>query len=378
MAQRDYYEILGVDRGASESQLKTAFRDLARQYHPDVSKEEEAEEKFKEINEAYAVLSDPQKRAAYDRYGHAGVNGMGGVDFTNIDLSDILGDLFEGFGIPGFGGFGRSAGRTRNIPRRGADLQHTINLDFEEAVFGTEKEITFARDEICHTCNGSRAEPGTSPKTCPTCQGAGEVRQARQSIFGSMVQVTTCPTCRGSGEQIETPCHTCHGQGLERVSVKKSVKIPAGVDNGNQMRLSGEGQPGTSGGPRGNLYVLIKVRPHKFFRRRENDILLDLNVNIAQATLGAEVDVPTVDGPEKLRIPSGTQPGKVIKMRGKGVPFVRSSGRGDQLVLINVQIPTRLNDEQEKLFKELAESLGTEVKPGEKGFFDTLKDVLGL
>jgi molecular chaperone DnaJ len=378
MTQRDYYEILGVERGASDDDLKSAFRGLARKYHPDVSQEADAEEKFKEINEAYAVLSDRDKRAAYDRFGHAGVNGMGGADFTNIDLSDILGDLFEGFGIPGFGGFGRSSSRSRNMPRRGADLQVTVTLDFKEAVFGIEKEVSFARDEVCSHCNGSRAEPGTSPKTCETCNGAGEVRQARQSIFGSMVQVTTCPTCRGAGEIIETPCRICQGRGLERKSIKKIVNIPAGVDNGNQMRLSGEGQPGTNGGPRGNLYVLIRVRQHQFFRRRENDILLDLNVNVAQAALGAEVEVPTVDGPEKLHIPTGTQPGKVIKMRGKGVPYVRSSGRGDQLVLINVTIPTRMNEEQKQLFEQLAESLGTEVKPGEKGFFDTLKDVLGF
>jgi molecular chaperone DnaJ len=378
MAQRDYYEVLGVDRGASDDELKSAFRGLARKYHPDVSQETDAEEKFKEINEAYAVLSDSEKRAAYDRFGHAGVNGMGGVDFTNIDLSDILGDLFEGFGIPGFGGFGRASGRSRNMPRRGADLQVTVTLDFEEAVFGVEKEISFPRDEVCSRCSGSRAEPGTSSRTCSTCQGAGEVRQARQSIFGSMVQVTTCPTCRGAGEIIESPCRTCQGRGLERKTVKKVVNIPAGVDNGNQMRLSGEGQPGTNGGPRGNLYVLIRVRSHQFFRRRENDIMLDLNINVAQATLGAEVEVPTVDGPEKLQIPTGTQPGKVIKMRNKGVPYVRSSGRGDQLVLINVAIPTRLNEDQKALFEQLADSLGTEVKPGEKGFFDTLKDVLGL
>ncbi len=378
MAQRDYYEVLGVSRNASDDDLKSAFRGLARKYHPDVSQEADAEEKFKEINEAYAVLSDREKRAAYDRFGHAGVNGMGGVDFTNIDLSDILGDLFEGFGIPGFGGFGRASGRSRNMPRRGADLQVTVTLDFEEAVFGVEKEISFARDEVCSHCSGTRAEPGTSANTCHTCQGAGEVRQARQSIFGSMVQVTTCPTCRGTGEIIETPCRTCQGRGLERKTVKKIVNIPAGVDNGNQMRLSSEGQPGTNGGPRGNLYVLIRVRSHPFFRRRENDILLDLNVNVAQATLGAEVEVPTVDGPAQFKIPAGTQPGKVIKMRGKGVPYVRGSGRGDQLVLINVAIPSRLSEDQRALFEKLAESLGTEVKPGEKGFFDTLKDVLGL
>ncbi len=376
MAQRDYYETLGVPRGASDDELKSSFRNLARKYHPDVSKEPNAEEKFKEINEAYAVLSDGQKRAAYDRYGHAGVNGMGGADFTNIDLSDILGDLFQGFG---FGNFGRANTRSRNQPRRGEDLQHTATLEFEEAVFGVEKEISFQRDEVCHACNGSRAEPGTSSIKCGTCKGSGEVRQARQSIFGQMVQVTTCPTCRGSGETIQTPCRTCQGRGLERKTISKMVSIPAGVDTGNQMRLVGEGQPGANGGPKGNLYLVLRVKDHQFFQRRENEILLDLHINVAQATLGAHVEVPTVDGPEKIHIPGGTQPGKVIKLRNKGIPNVRGGARGDQLVMISVEVPTRLSDEQRALFEKLAESLGTDVTPGGgKGFLDTVKDFLGL
>jgi molecular chaperone DnaJ len=375
MAKRDYYEIVGVPRNASQDDLKSAFRQLARKYHPDVSQESDAEERFKEINEAYAVLSDEQKRNAYDRFGHAGLDGVGGVpDFTNIDLSDILGEIFGGFG---FGGFGRSAQRMRNMPRRGEDLQYTVNLNFEESVFGVEKEVTINRDEICATCNGTRAEPGTSPVRCSTCGGHGEVRQTRQSFFGSMVQVTTCPTCGGSGETISTPCHTCNGRGMERKTVRKVVSIPAGVDSGNQIRLAGEGQPGVNNGPPGNLYLLIKVKPHKYFRRRNNDILLDLNINVAQATLGAEVEVPTIDGSEKLEIQSGTQPGKVITMRGKGVPHIRGSGRGDQLVVVNVEIPKRLSGDQHKIFEELAESLGTEVKPQERGFFDKLMDVLG-
>jgi molecular chaperone DnaJ len=374
MSKADYYETLGVARTATPDELKSAFRNLARRYHPDVSQEPDAEEKFKEINEAYAVLSDAEKRTAYDRFGHAGVNGMGGVDFTNVDLSDILGDLFSSFG---FGGFGRA--RSRTAPRRGEHLQYTLTLEFEESVSGIEKEIQFTRDEICSRCAGSRAEPGTSSVRCETCGGQGEVRQARQSLFGTITQVTTCPTCGGVGERIETPCRTCDGRGLERVMAKKMVTIPAGVDNGNQIRLSGEGQPGSNGGPKGDLYILVRVKPHKFFRRSNNDIHIDLNVNVAQAALGAEVTVPTVDGDEKLSIPVGTQPGKVIKMRGKGIPDVHGSGRrGDQLVLINVVIPNRLSDKQRELFEKLAESLGTEVKPGERGFFETLKDVLGL
>lgn len=374
MTQRDYYEVLGVPRNASNDDLKSAFRRLARQYHPDVNNEPDAEERFKEINEAYAVLSDAERRAAYDRYGHAGVRGPGGatdftVDFS--DFADIFGDLF------GFGGFGRTSRRSRNAPRRGADLQYRLELTFEEAIFGVEREIEITRDEVCATCQGSGAEPGTSPVRCATCNGNGEVRQVRQTILGSMVQVSTCPTCNGSGETIASPCHTCQGRGLERRTRKKMVNIPAGVDNGTQIRLAGEGQPGVNGGPNGSLYIAVQVKAHKFFRRRDNDVLLDLDINIAQATLGAEVEIPTVDGQAKLKIPSGTQPGKVLRMRGKGVPHLRGNGRGDQLVIVNVEVPTRLTSEQRRLFEQLAKSLGSDVRPQERSFLDWLKETLG-
>ncbi len=374
MAQRDYYEILGVPRDASPDMLKQAFRRLARQYHPDVNDSPDAEERFKELNEAYAVLSDQDKRAAYDRFGHAGVQGAGGipdVDFSTIDFADIFGEFF---------GFGRSWGgrRASNAPRRGQDLQYTLHLTFEEAVFGVEKEIEITRDEVCNTCDGSGAEPGTSPARCATCDGRGEVRQARQTFFGSMVQVTTCPTCNGRGETISTPCHNCQGRGLDRRTIKKAVEVPPGVDSGNQIRLSGEGQPGMNGGPPGNVYLEVRVRPHKFFRRRDNDILLDLNINVAQAALGAEVEIPTVDGPVDFSIPSATQPGQILRMRGLGVPHLRGNGRGDQLVIVNVEIPKRLSGEQRQLMEQLAESMGSEVRPQERGFFDRLKEVLGV
>lgn len=372
---RDYYETLGTSKGASEADLKSAFRNLARKYHPDVSKEPNAEEKFKEINEAYAVLSDVEKRAAYDRFGHAGVQGAGGVpDFTNVDFSDIFGDLGDMFG---FGGFGRSSRRSRNAPRRGADLQYRVHLSFKEAVFGAEKEIEITRDEVCNTCQGTGAKPGTSPTRCSTCGGSGEVRQSRQTIFGSMVQVVSCPACGGKGEVITSPCPTCEGHGQVRNTRRKVVTIPAGVDTGTQIRLAGEGQPGINGGPAGNLYLIIQVRPHKYFRRRDNNIMLDLNVNIAQATLGDEVEVPTVDGQAFLKIPAGTEPGKIIRMRGKGIPYLRSNGRGDQLVIVNVSIPKSLTTEQQSLFEQLGKSLGTEVIPQGRGFFERLKDVLG-
>jgi molecular chaperone DnaJ len=373
MTQRDYYEILGVPRSASNDDLKAAFRKLARQYHPDVNKSPDAEERFKEMNEAYAVLSDPEKRSAYDRFGHAGVRGVGGApDFSvDFDFSDIFGDLF------GFGGFGRSSARNRNAPRRGADLQYRLDLTFEEAVFGIEKEVEVTRDEVCSTCSGSGAKPGTSPTRCSNCNGTGEVRQVRQTFLGSMVQVATCPVCRGQGETISSPCTTCQGRGLERRTRRKLVEIPGGVDSGTQIRLAGEGQPGENGGPNGHLFIAIQVKPHKFFRRRDYDILLDLNINVAQAALGADVEVPTVDGLTNLRIPAGTQPGKVLTLKGKGVPHLRSNGRGDQMVIINLEIPARLNADQRKLFEELAKSLGTEVHPTERGFLDWLKETLG-
>lgn len=373
MTQRDYYEVLGVSRSATQDELKAAFRRLARQYHPDVNDSPDAEEHFKEINEAFAVLSDQQRRGAYDRYGHEGVRGPNGMPNFTVDFSDfadIFGDLF------GFGGFGRTSQRARNAPRRGADLQYRLDLAFEDAVFGVEKEIEITRDELCVTCNGSGAEPGTSPIRCSTCNGSGEVRRTRQTILGSMVQVTTCPICNGQGETISTPCHTCKGRGLERRNRKKVISVPAGVDSGTQIRLAGEGQPGVNGGPNGNLFIAIKVKAHKYFHRREYDVLLDLNVNIAQATLGADVEIPTVDGPTMLKIPNGTQPGKILRLRDKGIPKLRGNGRGDQLVVINVEVPINVNNDQRQLFEQLAESLGSEVRPQERGFLDWLKEAL--
>ncbi|MEW6093836.1 MAG: molecular chaperone DnaJ [Chloroflexota bacterium] len=376
MTNRDYYDILGVPRNASSEDIKAAFRKLARQYHPDVSKETNAEERFKEINEAYGVLSDPEKRRRYDQFGRQGLGDMGGVnmhDYT-MDFSDLVEELFGSFGF----GFGGTSGARSRRPRRGRDLQVQVVLTFEEAVFGVEKTIEVTRNEVCSTCRGSGAEPGTSPQRCQTCGGRGEVRQVRQTIFGSMMQSGPCPTCGGRGEVIGTPCHTCRGQGLERKTVRKVVPIPAGVDTGTQIRLAGEGEPGALGGPQGNLYLVVSVQPHKFFKRRENDILLNLDINVAQAVLGAEVEVPTVGGKnEKLSIPAGTQPGKVFTLKGRGVPYLRKTGRGDQRVIVNVEIPSRLTKEQRDLFDKLAATLGTTVKPKEKGFLDWLNEALG-
>ncbi len=371
MEKRDYYDILGVKKSANQDEIKSAFRSLARQYHPDVNKEPDAEERFKEINEAFMVLSDEQKRSIYDRYGHEGLRSTGGMpDWNTIDPFDIFEQFFGGLG-------GFSSRKTRNVPRRGEDLYYSISMEFNEAAFGAERELEITRDEVCDRCKGNGAEPGTSPETCNTCQGRGEVRQVRQTFLGSMVQVTTCPQCSGTGRVITHRCKTCSGRGYERKSLKKTVPIPAGVDNGTQIRLSGEGQPGASGGPRGNLYIEVKVKDHKYFHRKEDDVLLDLNINIAQAALGADIKVPTLEGDSKLTIPPGTQPGKVFKLKSKGIPHLRASGRGDQLVIVNVEIPARLSSEQRKLFEGLAETLGSEVLPQERSFLDILKDVLG-
>jgi molecular chaperone DnaJ len=371
MSNRDYYEILGVGKNASDDELKSAFRKLARQYHPDVNKDHDAEEKFKELNEAYGVLSDKDKRARYDRFGKEGLGNMGGGfhDYT-VDFNDIFEDLLSGFGFS-------SGHRSRKSPRRGRDLQMQMTLKFEEAVFGAEKEIEFEREDTCSRCNGSGAEPGTSPTKCSTCNGQGEVRQVRQTFLGQMVQTATCPACNGHGETISSPCRTCRGGGLERRKIKKKVQVPPGVDTGTQIRLAGEGGPGVFGGPNGNLFLLLGVQSHKFFKRRENDIILNLDINLAQAVLGADVEVPTIDGDEKLKIPAGTQAGKVFHLKGKGVPHLHRSGRGNELVIVNVEIPTKLTKEQRELFEKLAESLGTTVHPKEKGFIDWLNDAFG-
>jgi len=371
MAKKDYYEVLGVSKSCSKEELKSAFRKLARQYHPDVNNSPDAEEHFKEINEAFMVLSDDEKRSIYDRFGHEGLRSAGGMpDWNTMDPFDIFEQFFGSFG-----GFGTR--QRRNVPRRGEDLYYSISLDFDEAAFGADQEIEITRSEECERCKGSGSEPGSGPETCSSCQGRGEVRQVRQTFLGSMVQVTTCPECGGMGRVISHRCKSCSGSGYERKSIKKVVPIPAGVFTGTQIRLAGEGQPGSNGGPRGNLYIEIKVKPHKYFRRREDDVLLDLNINIAQAVLGAEVQVPTLEGDVKLVIPPGTQPGKVFRLRGKGISHLRGSGKGDQLVVVNVDIPNRLTSEQRQLFEKLAGTLGSEVLPQERGFFDILKDVLG-
>ena len=371
--KRDYYEALGISKNANDQEIKKAFRRLARQYHPDVSDDPNASDKFKEINEAHEVLSDPQKRAAYDRFGHNGLNGMG---FDPSDFSGFAGNvssIFEEI----FGGFAGTT-RQRNAPRRGADLRYDMTLSFEEAVLGVEKEIEFRRPEQCDHCRGSGADPGTSPARCHTCNGSGEVRQTRQSILGAFVNVTTCPQCRGSGELITSPCSVCRGQKTVQKSVTRPVKVPAGVDNETQLRLTGEGAPGVNNGPPGSLFIRFHVRKHEIFQRRNNDILLDLELNVAQAALGDEILVPTIEGEEEITIPAGTQSGTVVRLRNKGIPYLRREGRGEQLVIVQVGIPKKLSHEQEELFLQLAQTLGKEVIPKrDRGILSQLKDALG-
>jgi len=385
MSKRDYYDVLGVAKGASKDEIKKAYRQMARKFHPDVSQEADAEAKFKEVNEAYEILSDDQKRGMYDRFGHAGLGntggfgGAGGFDFSGGGFRDPFEIFEEVFG--GLGGFGgRTAGaRQAHRPHRGADLRYELQLEFEEAVFGAEKEIEVPRQEVCPTCNGNKAEPGTQPIRCPECNGTGEVR--RQAGF--FINISTCPRCRGAGEIITAPCRECSGRGNVVKTRHLSVKIPGGVDNGTQIRLSGEGEAGVYGGPPGNLYVVVKVKPHVYFRRQDDTIHLELAINITQAALGDEVEVPTLDGNELMTIPAGTQTGDNIRLRGKGVPRLRRDGtansRGDQVVTIQVRTPTNLSKEQRKMLLELGRTLDREVVPQrEKSFFDRLRDALGV
>ncbi|KPK11767.1 MAG: molecular chaperone DnaJ [Anaerolineae bacterium SG8_19] len=368
--KRDYYEVLGVDRSASKEDLKRAYRRMARKFHPDVNKDSGSDERFKEINEAYEVLSNDSTRATYDRFGHAGVQGAG-AGFNDFSGFGSVADIFEEF----FTGFGT---RRRKGPRRGADLRYDLAISFEEAVFGVEKDIQVRRPEICPNCYGSGAEPGTNPVRCTNCNGTGEVRQMRQSFLGSFVNVVTCPVCNGSGETIPSPCTVCNGQKQIQQQRTLNVKIPPGVDNDTQIRLSGEGTPGIDGGPPGNLFVVLHVEKHEYFRRRGDDILLEMEINVAQAALGDEIKVPTVDGEETLIIPAGTQSGTVFPLRGRGVPHLRRSGRGDQLVITHVAVPKKMTPEQKKLMEELARTLGKEVIPQrEKSILGQLKDVLG-
>ena len=365
--KRDYYEVLGVSRNASDDELKKSFRRLAKQYHPDANKEQGAETRFIEINEAYEVLSDPQKRAAYDRYGHAGLNGSAGAGFGDFAGFSSINDLFETF-------FAGATGTTRRSgTQRGADLRYDLTITFEEAVFGCQKEIELPRWETCSSCRGSGAQPGTSTARCSSCQGTGEIRRVQQSIFGQFVNVTMCERCRGEGRVITTPCEKCRGQGRVRNNRRVVVNIPAGVDDGINVRVTGEGEVSARGGTPGNLYVILTVKPHPYFKRSGNDILYELPISFTQAALGDEVEVQTVDGKTTaLKIPAGTQTNRSFRLKGMGVPVVHSSARGDQHVIVKVVTPSNLTPEQKRLLEEFARLEREQAEQNDKNIFRNL------
>ena len=368
--KRDYYEVLGLPRTASDEEVRKAFRKLALEYHPDRNRSPDATERFKEVNEAYQVLTDAEKRARYDRMGHAGVNMNGGAGFEGFTDFGGFGDIFEAF----FGG----GARTRSTARRGADLRITLMLAFEEAAFGVEKEREIRRTEVCRRCMGTRSEPDTSPVTCLNCSGTGEVRRAAQSIFGQFMQVSTCGRCGGEGRVVSDPCGKCGGSGTESRKRKIAISVPAGIETGTQIRLSGEGEAGVGGGGPGDLYAAIRVRPHPLFERSGNDVLASLHVNIAQATLGTSVEVPTLDGERELKVPAGSQTGDVLRLDGMGIPHLgRENRRGSHLVTVVVDVPRSLTERQRELIEELAESLGETTDGGDKSWFDKFKDSLG-
>jgi len=369
--KRDYYEVLGVQRNASKDEIKDAYRKLALQYHPDRNKSPEAEEKFKEISEAYAVLSDDEKRQQYDMLGYAGFDQrytrediFRGADFNSIfrDLGFGFGDIFRYFFGGGFGG------DFSDRINRGRDLVYDLEITLEEAAKGTEKEIEIPRTEKCDVCNGSGASPGTSPRTCPRCNGAGKVQHMRKSSFAMYVQVTPCSTCKGKGTLIDSPCRNCRGTGLVKRKRKISVKIPVGIDEGYQLRLRGEGEMASNGGVAGDLYVLVHIRPNELFVRDGDDLLHVLVIGYPQAALGAEVSVPTLEGPATVKIHAGTQPGEVIRLKGEGMPRFRGYGKGDLLVRVGIAVPEKLTQQQRALLEELAKEFDQDVQVKRRKF----------
>lgn len=379
--KRDYYEVLGLQKGASEDEIKKAFRKMAMKYHPDRNPgDKEAEEKFKEVNEAYSVLSDPDKKSKYDRFGHAGVDpnagfggaggfsGAGGFD----DIFDIFGNMFGGGG--GFGGFGGGGGARRNGPMKGRDLQKAITIEFEEAAFGVKKEISISKYVKCDTCNGEGNKPGTEKKTCPSCNGTGQVHTVQRTPFGQFQSTGPCPDCGGKGTIIDTPCPDCHGTGKIRKNVKINIDIPAGVDNESVITLRGQGEPGENGGPNGDLYIVITVKPHKMFKRERDNLYLDMPISFEQATLGDDIVVPTLSEKVTYKIPAGTQPGTVFRLKGKGVRNVRSGRMGDMYVKVILEVPTKLNSKQKKAIQEMGKTLDEDCYQKKSKFSEKLRE----
>lgn len=377
--KRDFYEVLGLKKGASDDEIKRAYRKLAMKYHPDKNPgDKKAEENFKEINEAYSVLSDPDKKSKYDQFGHAGVDpnsGFGGGGFGGFGGGGFGGfeDIFDMFGGM-FGGGGRSGGRRRNGPAKGNDIQKAITITFEEAAFGCKKEIQINKYVKCETCSGTGAAPGTSKKTCSTCGGSGHVTTNQRTPFGTFQSSSPCPDCGGTGEVNESPCSDCGGTGKNRKTVTISVDIPAGVDNDSVVSIKGQGEPGTNGGPNGDLFLVISVKPHKIFERRGNDLWIEMPITFEQAALGDDLTVPTLEEKVSYKIPAGTQPNTVFRLRGKGVKSVRSSRKGDLYVTVVLEVPTKLNSKQKKAIKKMSEEVGTECYNKKSGFLDAMKE----
>lgn len=378
MAKKDYYETLGISKDADANEIKSAFRKLAKQYHPDLNPDnKEAETKFKEINEAYEVLSDPEKKAKYDQFGHAAFDqnagfggGAGFNDFGDI-FGDIFGDLFGG------GGFSGTNQRARTGPKAGSDLKIKLDINFEEAAFGTKKEIKINRIEKCHVCDGSGAKKGTSKKTCPTCNGTGTVRTVQRTPLGQFASTKICSTCNGTGEIVEEPCTACGGTGKEKKSRKLTINIPAGVDTGSVIPLRGEGNHGERGGPAGDLYVYINVRPHEIFERDGNDVWCEIPISFAKAAMGGSIQVPTIEGKVKYEVPEGTQTGTVFRLKNKGIKNLRGVGKGDQYVRVKIEVPKRLTEKQRSMLEEFAKEMGEQQeKEDKKGFFGKMKDAL--
>ena len=383
--KRDYYEVLGVDKNASEADLKKAYKKMARKYHPDLNRDDPktAEAKFKEVNEAYDVLKDPQKKAQYDQFGHAAFEGGtgGGGGFGGFGQGGFGG--FGGGGAEGFGdifdmffGGGGGGGRSRRPgPERGNDLRYDLEITFEEAAFGKEAELSIPRTENCEACHGTGAAPGTSPEDCPEWHGSGTRQTVQNTPFGRMVNQTTCGRCHGTGKIVKNPCGDCHGTGHKKVTRKIKVNIPKGVDQGSRVRVTGGGEAGVRGGGNGDLYVYIFIKPHKIFQRQGNDVVVEVPVSFVQAALGDKVQVPTLDGPVDMKVPAGTQSGKVLRLRDKGVPNLRGAGRGDEHVVIKVLTPQNLNQRQKELLREFGEISGDKVNPEQKSFLDNLKNL---
>ena len=374
MGKRDYYDILGLSKDATTDEIKKAYRRLARKYHPDVNRsDEDAENKFKEMKEAFDVLSEPSSREHYDRFGHAAEQGAGG---------------FNGFGQGGAGGFGFEdifdtffgggrGGRRSNSPQRGADLRYDLEISLEDAAFGLETVVKIPRAESCVTCGGSGAKLGTQPETCTYCNGSGQQQVVRNTAFGRFVSARACEACHGEGTFIKERCPTCQGGGRQEHERQIEVKIPAGVDTGSRLRVTGEGEAGSRGGPPGDLYLFIHVKPHALFKRDGDDIIVEMPVSFAQAALGIELEVPTLDGKARIKVPEGTQPGTSFRLRGKGIPRLRGYGRGDQHIRVNVVIPKKVAGKQRELLREYAKLAGEEVGHHDKGIIDKMKDALG-